>query len=240
MTPPTLLATHFGDGEHGDMYTRLARVLTHTARAHCFGWDIRVERIEPPSYRSAMGNRSHVWNTQKLAWWRDRVFEAQDGARLLLIDGDTAILRSLDPVWSLDFDIAYTVRERGLPLNGGVVFLRVSDRTREFVRSWWEHNVRFLGDAALHQPWARKYAGINQSALGCVLETVAHGCHLVQLGCREWNACSPELYSPGVTRILHIKSRLRRATFGTEPAAPNMADPIRLWHGLEASARKEE
>ena len=222
------------------MYRRLARVLEDTARRQCAAWGVRVERIEPPEYVSAAGNQSYAWNTQKLEWWRARVMEAAPGTRLLLIDGDTAILRPLDPVWGIDFDIAYTVRPHGLPLNGGVLFLRVGTESRAFVERWWATNLRFLRDPAAHRPWHLKYAGMNQAAFGKVLETARDGCRLLALPCREWNACSPELYERGLTRVLHIKSRLRRATFGTEPPRPNMSILIKLWHSLERRATRKD
>jgi hypothetical protein len=148
-----------------------------------------------------------------------------------LIDGDTAILKPLDSVWDQVFDIAFTFRERGLPLNGGVVFLRVSPQSRSFIEEWWKLNLLFLGNAALHGPWRDKYAGMNQAALGCLLET-GHSCEVARLPCREWNACSPELYTPAVSRVLHVKSSLRRATFGIEPVRSNMPAAIAAWKAL--------
>jgi hypothetical protein len=217
----------------------MAKVLEHTAKKHLPSWDVRVVEERPQLYDSAMGNASHGWNTQKLVWWRDTVVNAPDGARVLVIDGDTAILRPLDPAWELRFDVAYTVRPRGLPLNGGVMFLRVSDRTRRFMCLWAEHNLRFIGDAEAHGPWRDKYAGINQAALGYVLEREDHGCAIVQLQCKEWNACSPDLFVPGLSRVLHIKSGFRRALFQPDPVTRRQYKPlIDLWTGLEAEVRR--
>jgi len=233
MTQPRLLACYFDGGlGRAEMYRDLAVVLERTARKECPAWDIRVERIEPPEYVSAMGNPSHVWNTQKLEWWRDQVRAAADGDRLLLIDGDTAILKPLDSIWERSFDLAFTFRETGLPLNGGVVFVRVSPQSRLFVERWWQINIRLLGNAVAHTPWRAKYAGMNQAALGCLLETVEHGCEIVRLPCREWNSCSPDMYDPRVARILHVKSSLRRAVFGFEKPRTNMPHVIDAWRAL--------
>jgi hypothetical protein len=229
----------FFAGPLADRYRRLAAVLEHTAKKHLPSWDVRVEEVRPQVYDSAMGNLSHGWNTQKLVWWRDQIVNAPDGARVLLIDGDTAILRPLDPAWEQRFDVAYTVRPRGLPLNGGVMFVRVSNRTRHFMSLWAEHNLRFIGDAVAHEPWRTKYAGINQSALGYVLEREDHGCHIVQLQCREWNACSPDLFSPSISRVLHVKSGFRRAIFEPTATSRKAYKPlIDLWTALETEASR--
>lgn len=244
---PRLEACYFagagGTDDQADRYERLAKVLEHTARHACPGWEINVERLEPPEYSAASGNPSHVWNTQKLEHWLRRVLEAPAGAQVLLIDGDTVVLRPLDPVWDLEFDVAYTVRERGrLPLNGGVVFLRVSDRTRAFMQSWWDANLRFLGDNVEHTPWRKRYAGINQAALGYVFEKVDHGCAIRQLLCSEWNCVEWDRYDPAVTRIVHVKSGLRRAVFDLPGGAgyrPKLMELVKLWKKLERNTKAE-
>ena len=225
---------------HGDMYRRLARVLEHTAHKHCSDWDVLVEEVTDPGRGDVHARQSFVWNTRKLRWWHDRVIEAPDGAEVLLIDADMAILKPLDDAWAIDFDIAYTVRDVGLPLNGGVVFVRVSDRTRRFVDQWWETNLRFFNDPEAHAPWRAKYAGMNQASFGYVLEEVDHGCDLVKLSCREWNCVKWTTFDRATTRVLHVKSKLRRLTFGVETVArpaPYVKYLIDLWHSLEREAR---
>lgn len=242
----------------GETYERLARTLEYTARQHCPGWDVTVERLDEaalPPLVPASGNPSHVWNTWKLDWWRDRVLGAPDGARVLLIDGDTFVTRPLDPIWDLDFDVAYTLRAKyekvrglagvrtrggGIPFNAGVIFLRVSERTRAFMRSWSETNLRFLRDAQEHEPWRKVYAGINQAALGYLLEQGEHGCHIAELPCAEWNLVEWGLYEPEVTRIVHVKSSLRRATFAMPGAARSerYLQLSKLWERTERSMKK--
>jgi hypothetical protein len=215
------------------MYERLAAVLRHTATRHCEGWGVNVERIRPRQYVSAMGNLSHAWNTQKLEHWRDVVLRAADGDRVLLIDADTAVIRPLSNAWNAAFDLAYTVRDHGLPLNGGVLFLRVSSRTRDFVDHWWQVNRKFLDDPSAHEPWRLKYAGINQASFGYLLENDPHGCSMAKFACAEWNAVGPEYFKPGLTRVVHIKSRVRREVFGVEPVRQASAPMVDMWHALE-------
>ena len=161
---------------------------------------------------------------------------------MLLIDGDMAILRPLDPIWNLSFDVAYTARERNrLPLNGGVVFLRVSDRTRQFMEAWWTANLTFLGDNAAHAPWRRSYAGINQAALGYLFEKVDHGCDIRRLLCSEWNCVEWDRFRAGHTRVLHIKSGLRRAVFDLPGGAGHkreIVQLVKLWKALDRAANR--
>lgn len=240
MRPPILAASYFGTGAAGDQYGRLARVLEYTAGVHCPEWTIRVERLKAPTaYRSALNVASHVTNSQKLEWWRGVVAAAEDGDRVLLIDADMMITRPLDDVWARPFDLAYTIREEGrLPLNGGVVFVRVSPASRRFVDRWFAVNQRFLGNAADHFHWRAKYAGINQAAFGYMLEKERDpALELARLTCHEWNAENTTWanFDPKITRIVHLKSGLRRALFGM-PAHRDHKRLIALWHELEAQA----
>ena len=239
--PPVLAAAYFGSGGAGDQYGRLARVLEYTASVHCPEWTIRVERLAPPSYNSSLGVHSHVTNSQKLEWWRRVVVDAEDGDRVLLIDADMMITRPLDDVWATPFDLAYTIRTEGrLPLNGGVVFVRVSPATRRFVDRWFAINQLFLGDANAHRPWRVKYAGINQAAFGYMLERERDpALALARLTCHEWNAENTAWakFDPNVTRIVHLKSGLRRALFGVPSQKREHARLIAIWHGLEAQAK---
>jgi hypothetical protein len=240
VNPPILAAAYFGSGHAGDQYGRLARVLDYTARLHCPDWTIRVERLKaPPSFSSALGVASHVTNSQKLEWWRSVVVDAEDGDRVLLIDADMMITRPLEDVWRIPFDLAYTYRQEGrLPLNGGVVFVRVSPAARRFVDRWFAMNQRFLANANEHRHWRTKYAGINQAAFGYMLERERDpAVTIAKLTCHEWNAENTAWakFDPNVTRIVHLKSGLRRALFGM-PARPEHKRLITLWHALEAQA----
>lgn len=238
--PPILAAVHFGIGGAGDQYGRLARVLEYTASVHCPDWTIRVERNpRVAAYTSALGVHSHVTNSQKLEWWRSIVTAAEDGDRVLLIDADMMITRPLDEVWATPFDLAYTIREEGrLPLNGGVVFVRVSPASRRFVDRWLAVNLKFLANANEHRHWRTKYAGINQAAFGYMLERERDpALELARLTCHEWNSENTTWakFDPNVTRIVHLKSGLRRALFGM-PGKREHQRLIALWHSLEAKA----
>jgi hypothetical protein len=250
MRPPQIHAVSFGprDGgwsqDGGKRYARLTRVLAYTAQQHCPGWDVQIrhELTPPPDMHSAAGNQSHVWNTQKLDAWQRAMDHAQDGDRLLLMDADMMVLRPLDTIWDQTFDVAYTTRRSSrLPFNGGVVAFRVSARTRGFMARWADANRRFLANQHEHQVWRQKYAGINQASFGYMLES-NHGCGVSRLPCLEWNCEDTEWaqFDPTVTRIVHLKSSLRRAIFGLERPKSYQRTLVEIWHQLEGAAERAE
>lgn len=216
---PRILSASYFNAEPGGRWARLARVLAHSAATHCPAWARRIEAITPAPLTSALGIPSHVHNTQKMAAWAEAVDRAPEGAELLLIDADTVILRPLDDVWDRIVDVGYTTKASRFPFNSGVVFLRVSPRTRAFVRAWLDENIRMLGDKTHHVVWRQQYGGINQAALGYMLTQRPPALQMLELPCAEWNCedASWPAFDPAVTRILHIKGALRRALF---PGAP--------------------
>jgi len=236
---PQLHAVYFGIDPQ---WARLARVLEYSAHQHCPGWDIDVRAITPapchPPARTA-AHAAYVANTQKLDEWTRLVDQAPDGDRLALLDADTMVLRTLDAVWDQVFDVAYTVRTSSrFPINAGVIFVRVSDRTRAFMAAWRDENHRQLGDPARHQRWRRQYGGMNQAALGALLEQRGGpDVKFLRLPCVEWNA--EESAWPAVdrarTRIVHLKSGLRRALFhGT--SARSLLALVHIWRTFERAA----
>lgn len=235
-------ACYFGGG-HADQWPRLARALAWSARQHLPGWTVQVRQLPmPPALDYPNHTDSHIANTHKLAAWARLVAEAPDGARVALLDADMLILRSLDPVWDLAFDVAYTVRRAAkLPLNAGVMFVRVSPDTRAFLRAWATENERLLWHPTEHRIWRKKYGGINQASLGLLLERGDHGLQFATLPCLEWN-CEDTTWSafdPAVTRILHIKSALRRTVFGLAPSVRALAPLVALWTQAERAAHEE-
>jgi hypothetical protein len=240
MTAPRLESCYFTAGG-GDHWSRMAHVLAHTAARHCPDWAVSIRACQPPPMRSQINKASHVSNAQKTAYWCDRVLQAPDGARVLLMDVDTVIVRPLDEVWTMPFDVAYTIRSGfAFPLNAGVVFLRVSDGTRAFMTQWRDVTVRKLEETgAATLTWRRAYGGIAQGALGELLAQ-PHGLDIRPLPCAEWN-CEDSAwrsYDPAVTRIVHLKSALQKAIFGRIATPPELRPLVQLWKGLETEASR--
>jgi hypothetical protein len=147
-------------------------------------------------------------------------------------------LRPLDDIWGRSFDLAYTIRENHpTPLNAGVVFLRTSERMRAFMRAWRDRTQAMLDERGpLTLTWRRKYGGIAQGALGSLLKT-PHELKVIKLPCREWNCedSAWQAYDPQATRILHVKSTLKRAVFGTLAPPAHLKPLMARWRELEAA-----
>lgn len=63
--------------------------------------------------------------------------------------------------------------------------------------------------------------------------------NLIGIPCREWNCedSAWNAFDPGRTRIVHVKSALRRALFdrtAEDMARPGVARLVEMWRGLEA------
>lgn len=195
----------FGDAR----FRAMAHALRVSIREHTPGANMLIEQIESPRIL----NTYHS-NTVKLAQWVRITDGAPEGAKLVLIDGDCLARESLAPAFDSDFDIAVTAKEaKRLRVNAGVVFLRISDRTRAFMRQWLAVNNAMLADRALHQPNEIKYGGINQAALGLIRERpLPDGMTLIELPAARWNACHDPLWSQWPqAAVIHYKSALRRA-----------------------------
>jgi hypothetical protein len=222
-------------------FERMAAVFRATAEQHCPGWDLNLRHVDEqqmPAHRSA--RQGHVSNTQKLEDWNDTVQAASDGARLLLIDADTFFVNPIDDIWAMDFDIAYTVKRSRFPFNLGVIFVRISDPVRRFFEAWVAMNRKMLMSKVLHRQYRDRFGGINQASFGRTLETDAvRGVNLLGIPCVEWN-CEDSAWAdfdPRKTRIVHVKSALRRALFDDskdDMAKPGVSRLVEMWKGLEA------
>lgn len=218
-----LYSCWFGNG----LWERMAGVLERSARYYCPEWSIVVERIESEA------RTSYVSNSVKLAQWVKACESLPDGAELLLIDSDCYVRGNLDALWEASFDVAFTRKKESghLPFNAGVVAIRLSDASRAFMREWLRVNDSFLLNREEHKKWEAKYGGINQAALGAILEKGRHGIAIAWLPAAQWNCCHAPLWEkPGA--IVHIKSHLRQQVIRrvrTGPWAP-IINEWRQWH----------
>jgi hypothetical protein len=251
VTPPLLCACYFNETDN-PKWRRMAQLLEFTAHEHCPNWQIRVDRIYPAAKMSATGKRAHIFNAQKQEHWTAVVSASQDGDRILLLDADTLILRPLDDIWDQSFDLAYTTRAKwDTPLNGGVMFLRSTPQTRDFIARWTKiTNSRLREDQKENVKWRRRFGGIAQGALGDLL-TTPHKLVVRPLPCQEWN-CEDSAwpkFNPQKARILHIKGELSRAIFANgsrqirhklNGTMVNLTPMVALWKRAEATLRERQ
>lgn len=202
------------------MYARLLAAWENSVKANMPGTEYEKAFLDPKDFPQCRHPRnSYLANSVKLNYWLQRVKE--ENQDLCLIDGDTVVLKDVSHVFDRDFDIAYTRRTKGiqLPINGGVLFLRPSERVTEFFEKWVLTNNEMLTNQALHRTYYRKYAGINQASFGYMLENrlrLKHRLEIIELPCSEYNACDrPDWINFGEhVKILHAKSELRLCCLG--------------------------
>jgi hypothetical protein len=238
-----LLTTIFPSARPMSDYGRLLAVLVASAAEHSPATPLEVvEAAADDSLRSRhaeaseLARESFAANTRKMQIWQEAAEALADGEVLCLMDADTMVLRDLSAAEWLDYDVTYTARPRGarFAINSGVVLVRGSERSREFFRRWRAMNELMLDRPRLHEEYRQTWGGINQAALGAMIHD-PQGAKVLPLHCVEWNCedSSWRFHREGLTRIAHIKGRLRRACIdGGEPDA-DCAELARIWRGYD-------
>lgn len=237
---PRLISRWFGDG--GSQWARMARVLVASATRHCPGWSIDIAAFQPPPVGVPCAIAAYRENSQKLDAWADLVEQAPSDERIVLMDTDTMVLGPLEAAWLQPFDVAITVRPASfsLPINAGVIFLRATPAAKAFLRAWQRENRRMLEDPEHHRAFRKQYGGINQAALGALLNR-QRDASVACLPCQVWN-CEDSGWPTfsGETRILHVKSDLRRAIFHQAQVSPKLLLLVHLWRQADREAMKAE
>lgn len=110
------------------------------------------------------------------------------------------------------WDIGYMKRTSGpLPFNGGVVFVRNTADGKAFIKLWHDINLQMFHNSKFHNPWRKKYAGMNQASFGYLFETGGFAAALKEFPCLIWDNCREDWpYIDEHTMIIHVKSELRR------------------------------
>jgi hypothetical protein len=131
-----------------------------------------------------------------------------------------------------EFDLAVTVRSGGR-INSGVVFVLVSEKTKEWYRRWYELVLVLLDDPKQLRQLKSKYAGINQSALETML-LEPHDLVVKKLPCNIWN-CTPICYPQfnEQTKVVHLLEQARRVFSRRGVASGPTRKVISIWNELE-------
>lgn len=183
---------------YNDTYQRLLDVFIESWREHA-SFPLKVKRISPPE----LGNRhaSFYYNRKKLDQWialfdRDTVF----------LDCDMLLLKDIAAGFDM-IDHIGIAKRTNLPLNGGVIFAKYTEASIEFMKEWAEIDKRMLEDSEFHGPYHDKYAGLNQSSLGYLLEN-GYSEYVTRIPesynlCEDWEGWEE-------AHLIHLKGTLRR------------------------------
>ncbi len=177
--------------------------------------------------------RAFISNSVKLEKWVEALHSCEEGDCVALMDCDMLVLSDFFEVFDEYFDIGYTIRTQSKwPLNGGVIFVKVNKRSLDFMNLFLTINNSMLKNFEFHKKWQEKYAGINQAAFGFMLEH--QSCINVDIKsfpCAIYNACGEDLpVDENITKIIHIKGKLRQAIFGEIKTEPELESSVLLWN----------
>jgi hypothetical protein len=222
----TFVMVQFDYPGHGGTYSKLLKALLFSISTSCPKAKVIARRIQPPI--GMREKKCFASNTKKLDLWLEELEKSED-KEICFIDCDMVVMRDPSEIFQKDFDIAYTVRKsRKPPVNGGVIFIKKNERSIQTIRKFKEINDAMYRNKGLHDVYRKKYAGMNQAAWGYLLEHGGYDAKMIEIPCAIWNAVDEDWHAiDGNTKILHVKSVLRRACM--EPHAPRERKLLKAW-----------
>jgi len=217
-------------GYYGD----LLKVFKYSAGLHMP--DVNIIVIDKqPEIDMSRGN-TYGAMTARLNQWADIIGSIKGD--IILADVDMVFLDDITEVFdNYKFDVAYTSRKSKFkPINGGIVFIR--DGAQKFVKLWAAVNNKMHFNPILHNKWRKKYKGMNQPALGYLIEnSKKHKYKMFALPCKIYNACDQEWKSiDEKTKVIHLKRALRKALDGEPIKGAEKA--LEIWRDFESRANK--
>ena len=245
--PMKILGVQFDYGEKTD-YARLASVFEKSVAENCPAAELTILTMDTP--RAVKKNKGMTSNYEKFKLWNSFIQDQREGEHVILMDVDMMMLGDMRPAFNEDFDIAITQRtSTSWPYNGGVVFVKVNDRSKAFIAKWGEIDEQMYRDDAFHDPYKKKYKGQNQSSLGWMVKKDPTGSTILELPCAVWNSCNEDWIkldselvairrgvSKPTTRCVHIKSTLRHYCLGKTTGRPSaLRNVCKLWQRFEAA-----
>lgn len=204
-------------------YKMLLEVFRKSVMKHMPGVDFISIEPDPPPYEKDRVP-GYLDNTFKLKLWIDFFLRTKDN--IIFADCDMLAIRNGEHAFDIDFDVAYTAVRQPYKarLNGGIIMTKPTEAAYRFLNELQEINNIMFADKNIHDEWRieRKYAGMNQAAMGCVLDTGINGAKVHKYMTQEWNAVDRDLrYINENTVFVHIKSALRRHLINRkEPFGP--------------------
>lgn len=193
--------------------------------------EAEVKSICIPAPRIQSFKRGMTSNTEKLKIWVNELENFPEGEHIIFADCDMLAVKDISDIWEKDFDIAVTERKHShYRWNGGIVFVKNNERSREFFRLWLKINMEMYTNYRMHEPWRRKYAGMNQAAFGYVMEKEKFRAKLINVPCLIWNCCNEDWgrIDPD-TRLIHIKGGLRKACLNLMRVNPSLVNIVNMW-----------
>ena len=183
-----------------------------------------------------------TYNTIKLRIWRDHLKAAKEN--IIFADCDMLCTKDASSGFDLPFDIAYTSRTTvvRIPMNGGIIFARPTDKAVQFLEKWSEINDRMYNDLDFHHQYRVQWAGMNQAAFGYLMEhPEEYDAKLHEYFTQEWNAVDCDWGRVDHnTKFIHYKSSLRKLVLRKCPPSAKYKTAIIKWNEMRHRLKMED
>lgn len=227
----TILTTVFNYPDKPHDYHKLHEVFIASCKKHMPDVDVVTLYLNVPKAKDK--RKPGIWtNTAKLRAQADYIKTCNDD--VVIADCDMLCMRSAYHAFDKDFDIAYTVKaankKTNAPINGGILFVKNTQAAKDWIAELCAVNDRMYNDPDFHNTWRSKYYGMNQTAMGYLVET-GHKAKLHKYQTVEMNACDPDWINIDKSTVfVHIKGRLRDCVFGTM-RRHDLDKIVSIWRG---------
>ena len=223
-------------------YERMHRVWEYTAKKNSPCEAVDTLWIDPPKNTDPR-RTSFDANYVKLKAWVDycNKYPEED---IVLMDADMMVMRPLQEVFDRHkFDCAFTVRDQigRLTINGGVVYVRGTAKAREIMDLWGVCDKKLYLNPKLHQTYRSKYAGMNQSSWGYMMEKHKPK-GVLELPCSIYNKVVFLSKSKEKPYVIHLKDTLRQSALGGRHwnnCRYGTREYVKLWRQFEKEATCE-
>jgi hypothetical protein len=187
-------------------WQRMSAVLAYSCKKHGLEIEIHMMPIPPDMDHDPKVASNH----DKLKLWNDVVQAATDP--ILLLDADMFCQRNPLELAKTVEHVGITWRMEGqeIPLNAGFVFVQPTPEAKAFFRAWVEADDLLRANPGLHLKYRQKWAGMNQSSLGMLIETQSPP--LTRLECVDYNLVEPWA-GIETAAFVHIKSKAQYHIF---------------------------
>jgi hypothetical protein len=213
-------------------YAKLLRVFRESVRMHMP--DVEFVEIHPPAPPYEPDRiPGFLDNTIKLQHWLKFFRETNDN--IIFADCDMLAVRDGRHAFDPDFDIAYTAITPPYKaiLNGGIIMTKPTEAAHRFMTELYEINNLMFQDIPFHEIWRAKYAGMNQAAFGCVLETGISGAKIHKYMTWEWNAIDRDLKLINAkTVFIHMKSKIRELVMAGKAPTGVYSGAMQKWYDV--------
>lgn len=174
----------------------------------------RIHKVELIPFRIVIEREIEI-ASQKMYMWNKIMEDQEDEGLIILSDLDTLYLKDVSDAFDTGLDIGYTAKDDTslrYPLNTGILFFRVNDRSKRFLKGWMEETNRILYDKDRSKEAIDTFGGVDQKSLSIMIGkstnffglTESNGVKLFGFKASQYNV-HKDWSNPYVGGMLHFK-----------------------------------